>query len=129
MDEVWKSIKGYEKDYAISNMGRLYSKKSDMIMKPMTATNGYLVACLWKNNHQKKHLIHRLVANAFLENPQNLREINHKDENKLNNLVTNLEWCTHKYNMNYGKIREKISKANKGKTAWNKGLKGGKKDV
>ena len=114
MIEKWKDIVGYENKYQISNFGRL--RNANGIMKPMTATNGYLVACLWKNNKQKKFVLHKLVAQAFLENPNNYKEVNHIDENKTNNRADNLEWCSHKYNMNYGSIKEKISKANSGKT-------------
>ena len=113
--EIWKDIVGYENKYQISSWGRL--RNTNGMMKPMIASNGYLVACLWKNNKQRKFVMHRLVAQAFLENPQNYKEINHIDEDKTNNRVENLEWCSHKYNMNYGKLKEKISKANSGKTA------------
>lgn len=113
--EIWKDIVGYENKYQISSWGRL--RNTNGIMKPMFASNGYLVACLWKNNKQRKFVMHRLVAQAFLENPQNYKEINHIDEDKTNNRVENLEWCSHKYNMNYGTLKEKISKANSGKTA------------
>ena len=112
--EILKDIDGYENKYKISSWGRLINCKT--IMKPMVATNGYLVACLWKNGKQNKYLIHRLVARAFLENPNKYKEINHIDENKTNNKVENLEWCSHKYNMNYGNTKSKISKANIGRT-------------
>ena len=121
MKEKWKEIKGYEGKYWISNYGRL--KNKEQIMKPMASTNGYLIACLWKNNIQKKIVLHRLVAEAFIPNPENKPQINHKDENKENNKVDNLEWCTHKYNMNYGSVKQKISEKTKGRTAWNKGKK------
>ena len=115
MNERWKDIKGYEGKYQISTTGRLKSVKSNLIMKPMVALNGYLIACLWENNRQRKITIHRLVANAFIPNLNNLPEINHIDEDKTNNRVENLEWCTHKYNMNYGNVGKKISVANSGK--------------
>lgn len=111
MIEKWEEIPNYENKYWISNYGRIKNKTK--IMKPMVATNGYLVACLWKNNKQSKILIHRLVAKIFIENPNNYEEVNHIDENKENNNVNNLQWCSHKYNMNYGNIKNKISKANK----------------
>lgn len=78
-----------------------------MIMKPMVATNGYLIACLWKNGKQRKFGIHRLVAAAFVPNPNNYKEVNHKDEDKTNNNANDLEWCSHKYNMSFGNVREK----------------------
>ena len=121
MIEKWLPVPDYEEKYWISNLGRL--KNNKQIMKPMVATNGYLIACLWKNNKQKKFVIHRLVANVFIDNPNNYKEVNHLDEDKTNNRVDKLEWCSHKYNMNYGKVREKISKSKIGKEPWNKGLK------
>lgn len=121
MIEKWTEIPNYENKYWVSTFGRL--KNKEKIMKPMVATNGYLIACLWKNNKQKKFVIHRLVAKAFIPNPNNYTEINHIDEDKTNNNINNLEWCNHKYNMNYGNIKEKISKSNKGKKPWNIGIR------
>lgn len=115
MEEIWEDIEGYKGEYAISNLGRIKSIKNNIVMKPMLATNGYLVACLWHNGKQKKIVIHRLVAQAFVPNPNNYNEVNHIDENKTNNKADNLEWCTHKYNMNYGDIKHKISQGNIGK--------------
>ncbi len=115
MTEVWKDIDGYEGEYQVSNLGRVRSLKSSIVLKPMVATNGYLVVCLWKDNVQRKYCIHRLVALAFIPNPENLSDVNHIDEDKKNNVVSNLEWCTHLYNMNYGNVRKLISERNKGK--------------
>ena len=114
MTEMWKDILGYEGKYYISCLGRLKNSKG-VFLRPMKCTNGYLVASLWKNNQQQKILVHRLVACAFLDNPKGYTEVNHIDEDKTNNAVSNLEWCTHRYNMNYGHVREKIKKAKKGK--------------
>lgn len=114
MKEQWKDIPEYEGKYYISNFGRLKNNKG-LIMKPMICTNGYLAACLWKNNKQRKFLIHRLVADAFLENINGYSEINHIDEDKTNNAVINLEWCTHLYNMNYGSVKKRISTSKMGK--------------
>lgn len=132
--EMWKDIKDYEGRYQISSYGRLkslarllknrngYYLTKEKIMLPMKSTNGYLVACLWENGKQKKRLIHKLVAEHFIPNPNNYTEINHIDEVKSNNKVENLEWCNHAYNMNYGNTRNKISESRKGITPWNKGL-------
>lgn len=114
MIEEWKDIKGYEGKYFISNFGRL-KNQNGLIMKPMKCSNGYLTACLWKNNCQRKILIHRLVADAFISNPLGFSDVNHLDENKENNIYTNLEWCTHLYNMNYGHVKEKIGSKNRGR--------------
>lgn len=117
MIEKWVDIKGYENKYAISNFGRIKSIKANLIMKPMKCTNGYLCACLWKNNRQKKILVHRLVALHFISNPENYEDVNHIDENKENNRVDNLQWCSHSFNMNYGNVKIKIGNANRGKKA------------
>ena len=127
-NEVWKDIDGYDGKYQVSNLGQIrstHSGKKDriIILKPMVQKNGYLYVALWKNNKKKNKLIHRLVALAFVDNPHNYPEVNHKDENKENNISGNLEWCEHIYNMNYGEVKEKISKGNIGKVSWNKGLK------
>ena len=116
MQEIWKTIEECE-DYQISNMGRIKSFKNDKvngkIMKPYKTTNGYLQIDLSLDGRKRKnrlHLaIHRLVAKAFIPNPDNLPQVNHKDEDKTNNCVTNLEWCTNEYNSNYGIYRNAIN--------------------
>lgn len=109
--EIWKDIKGYEGLYQVSTYGRVKNKK--LIMAQKTNKDGYLTIRLSKNGTKKDYIVHRLVAQAFIENKDNLPQINHKDENKLNNNVDNLEWCTCSYNINYGnrnkKMAEKIS--------------------
>lgn len=111
--EVWKDIDGYDGKYQVSNLGKVRSigKNRIITLKPMTQKNGYLYVALWKDNKKKNKLIHRLVALAFVDNPNDYPEVNHKDENKENNEAKNLEWCEHLYNMNYGEIKEKISNA------------------
>ena len=106
MEEVWKDIEEYEGLYQVSNLGRVKSlnynnTKKEKIIKTLN-NRGYLKVILCKNNECKNFLIHRLVANAFIENPNNYNEINHIDECKTNNIVNNLEWCNRKYNINYG---------------------------
>lgn len=114
--EYWKPVVGYEGLYEVSNWGRVKSLprngtvKYARILKFHTNRQGYLQVGLCKNNKLKIFLVHRLVAEAFLPNPDNLPEVNHKDENKTNNSVDNLEWCDAKYNHNYGTINERISK-------------------
>ena len=98
MQEVWKDIKGYEGLYQISNTGKVKGLKRNKVLKPILQRSGYYYVDL----QRKRRLVHRLVAEAFIDNPDNLPEVNHKDENKLNNSVENLEWCDSKYNANYG---------------------------
>lgn len=103
--EEWKPIAGYEGLYEVSNLGRVRSLKRNntlgKTLKPLTDRDGYYQITLSKNNVRVTKKVHRLVAIAFIENPNNYPVINHKDENKQNNCVENLEWCTVKYNTNY----------------------------
>ncbi len=112
MKEIWKPILGYENLYNISNLGNAFSIKNNRNIKPTKNSKGYLMVGLCKNKKRKSCLVHRLVAKAFIDNPSNLPEINHKDENLSNNAASSLEWCTHKYNMNYNNLskRAKIKK-------------------
>lgn len=102
-------VKGYEGLYAISNCGEVWSYRKNIFLKPFLA-RGYFKVRLCKDGNNKQVLVHRLVAETFLPNPQNLPQINHKDENKQNNCVGNLEWCDTKYNINYGRHNEKVAK-------------------
>lgn len=111
-NETWKAIDGYE-EYLVSNFGRVKSMKrnKEKILKPVKdKKRGYLHVCLSKNNKGCNFLIHRLVAQAFLDNCRNYPQVNHKDENKENNCIDNLEYCTNEYNVNYGTRKERISK-------------------
>ena len=112
MDEIWRDIEGYEGLYKISNKGRVKSlyKGSERILKLWDNGRGYLRVYLTKENTSKYIRVHRLVARAFIPNPHNLPEVNHKDENKKNNYVENLEWCDRRYNVNYGSRNERVSK-------------------
>ena len=114
--EIWKEIEGYDGQYLISNYGQVFSKKSNRCLKPHLNSSGYLQANLWKNNQGKHVFIHRLVAIYFIDNPDNLPQVNHKDENKKNNNVENLEWCNNSYNNLYGTkgIRQSESYLNSG---------------
>ena len=111
--EIYKDIEGYENLYQISNLGNVKSlgndkKRKEKVLKPFNTTKGYLQVELFKNGNGKKYFIHRLVAEAFIPNPNNYPIINHKDENPLNNNISNLEWCTSEYNNNYGTHNKKI---------------------
>jgi hypothetical protein len=102
MEEEWRDIVGYEGLYQVSNLGRVKSLfRYKKLLKPRIMQQYYSV-CLWKDKKPKHMRVHRLVGMAFIPNPNDYPCINHKDENKLNNCVDNLEWCTHKYNANYG---------------------------
>lgn len=105
-----KDIKGYEGLYAITPEGEVYGYKRRRFLKPASEKNGYLRVCLCRDGEMKWYLVHRLVAEAFIPNPENLPQVNHKDENKTNNCLQNLEWCDAKYNNNYGTHIEKIKK-------------------
>ncbi len=118
MEEIWKDIKDFEGLYQISNLGRVKSLEridksnhlvKEKILKIFKTRNGYLKVVLCKNGKQKNYDIHRLVAQAFITNPDNLPQVNHKDENKENNCVWNLEFCSCSYNTNYGTRNQKVS--------------------
>jgi len=130
MEEVWKDIEGYEGMYQVSNFGsvrsldRLYESKirnnnyivrRGINLKSTPDKDGYLKINLSKNRTRKYHFVHRLVALVFIPNPNSFPIINHKDGNKTNNFANNLEWCTYKYNSNYGECRQKISNSKKKK--------------
>ena len=124
MEEVWKDVVGYEGLYQVSSLGQVRScerivKRKDygdvlrpqQILKQYDNGTGYLRVVLYNNEHKSKKLyVHRLVADVFVKNPFGLPNINHKDENKYNNNASNLEWCTQKYNINYGTRTEKMRK-------------------
>lgn len=108
---IFKEIIGYEGLYQISNYGDIKNKKGKLL-KPQIK-RGYYQIGLRKNGHRKWHQVHRLIAQAFILNPNNLPQINHKDENKLNNNLDNLEWCSVLYNNIYGTRLERVSNTNK----------------
>lgn len=110
MKEIWKDIKDYEGLYQVSNLGRVKRVKTDRILKPSKQIHGYLLVNLYKNNVSAKKRIHRLVAQAFISNSENKPQVNHIDENKTNNVVSNLEWVTSKENINHGTHNERVSK-------------------
>ena len=108
-----KDIAGYENIYGITSCGKVWSYKNKKFLKPKCEKNGYLRVQLCKDGQRKMYRLHRLVAQAYLPNPENLPQVNHKDENKANNCLQNLEWCDQKYNHNYGTINERISNSHK----------------
>lgn len=130
MEEIWKDIKGYEGWYQVSNLGRVRSLDryvngngiscdfqfmKGKILKGIPDKLGYIRVNLRRNASYNIRLVHQLVAEAFIDNPDNLPYINHKDEHPENNVVDNLEWCTPKYNVNYGTSIERSSR-----TKWRK---------
>lgn len=124
MEEIWKDIVGYEGLYQVSNFGRVRSLDrfvkgshnnlkpvKGKILNPEKTQFGYLqVSLSRKNLKHKRFKVHRLVADSFIANPFNLPQINHKDEDKMNNRVDNLEWCDSFYNQNYGTCGERKHK-------------------
>ena len=103
-------IKGYEGLYAVTSCGKVWSYQNNRFLKPFL-TRGYFRVRLYKYNSSKQFFVHRLVAMAFFPNySKKLSQINHKDENKINNCVGNLEWCNAKYNINYGNHNKRVSR-------------------
>ncbi len=127
MQEQWKDINGFEGKYQISNFGRVksldrkvlqfngiydsYRLYKGKILKKFTSNRGYEKVILYDKKGKKTVNVHRIVAEAFIPNPKNLPQVNHIDENKRNNCISNLEWCDSKYNINYGSRNQKTSKA------------------
>lgn len=120
--EVWEPVVGYEGFYEVSNQGRVrgverevyhgngtYRRQPSKILRANPEGGGYLQVGLYKDGTMVKRKIHRLVAIAFLDNAQNLPEVNHVDENKRNNTLSNLEWCTRKENENHGTKRARAA--------------------
>ena len=139
MKEIWKDIKDFESYYQISNLGRIrsvtrkakvkilnndYRTIKGQLLSPAKTKDGYLKVSLSKEHKRYYFKVHRLVAQTFIPNPNNYPCVNHKDENKSNTGVDNLEWCTIKYNCNYGSRNSKIynkTSFKKGHIPWNKG--------
>lgn len=119
MEEIWKDISGYEGIYQVSSLGRVRSLDRigrqgrflhGQILRGYVGRQGYRYVTLKDGKAREKTMkVHRLVATAFIKNPNNFPQINHKDENKTNNHVDNLEWCTQSYNMNYGTALERAA--------------------
>lgn len=123
MKEIWKAVSGFEGFYEVSNKGnvrsldRTVTRKDGVVVSfkgkrllPRLNQDGYLQIQISKGDKIKTIRVHRLVADTFLPNPSSMPEVNHKDEDKTNNAVTNLEWCSHKYNSRYGTRGERIAR-------------------
>lgn len=121
-DEIWKPIPGYEGYYDVSNRGRVrslvrkskygvLSERKTPRINSMSNRRGYYMTWLYKEGEGKHWLVHRLVALAFIPNPNNLPFVNHKDENPKNNRFDNLEWCSRQYNNNYGNRLKRVAKS------------------
>ena len=108
-------IKGYEGKYAITKDGQVWSHKREKFLKPETTNCGYLRVGLSKDGALKHYSLHRLVAEAYLPNPNNLPQVNHKDHDRTNNNVENLEWCTQEYNNAYSNCVEAMAATHKKK--------------
>ena len=112
MEEMWKDIDGYAGKYQVSNLGNV-RRTGKWALKPQFRGNGYLFVWLYDgHNHARKVSVHRLVANAFIPNPDGLSEVNHLDERKQNNKADNLAWCSHRENCVYGGRSKRIVEAN-----------------
>lgn len=118
--EIWKDVQGYEGRYQISSFGRVkvlpfwHNNRfggymtQEHIINGRIGRKGYRYVALKKDNEVKEFKVHRLVALHFIQNPYGYPQVNHKDENKLNNCMSNLEWCTNQYNANYGTRTDRI---------------------
>lgn len=107
---MWKDIEGYEGLYQVSTLGRVKNSRTGRVLKVGKIGNGYLIVNLYKDGKRTNYKVHRLVAQAFIPNPQNKPQVNHIDEDKENNYVENLEWSTAKENNNHGTRTLRMSK-------------------
>jgi hypothetical protein len=116
---IWKDIDGYEGLYKISNDAKVWNCKRKMFQKKSLGTHGYRFVNIGKDGKRSNPLIHRLVAAAFIPNPDNKPYINHKDGHKLNNKLENLEWCTHKENICHAVAMQLKPSMKGGSNYWN----------
>ena len=109
-NEIWKTIEEFD-NYEVSTLGRVRNIETGKVLKPTLNGSGYYKVGLFKQNKRYTRNIHRLVATEFIANPENYPCINHRDEDKTNNSIENLEWCSYQYNNNYGTRLERAAKA------------------
>ena len=114
---VWLPVLGFEGVYEVSSLGQVRNQKGEILKQGIKRTpcTCYKVVHLWKDGAYYTKYVHRLIAEAFIPNPNNLPMINHKDEDGTNNLISNLEWCTREYNVNYGTAKERRAKKIRGR--------------
>lgn len=120
--EIWKDVVGYEGYYEVSNTGKVRNSQTGHILSP-GLSQGYHYVVLCRHGDRRNKQVNRLVAEAFIDNPENHPIVNHKNEVKTDNVVDNLEWCTYSYNNTYGNAPTHRSESLKGQRAWNKGKK------
>lgn len=108
---MWKQIVGYENNYQVSDTGQVRNKATKKIIKPYSNSKGYQIVTLSKNGLTKKMRVHRLVAQAYLDNPENLPDVNHRDYDRTNNCADNLEWMGRKENVQYSSRNGNFVKA------------------
>lgn len=124
MEEVWKNIDGYNGEYQVSNMGRVYSVKNRMLLKESFNKDGYVLIALYNNGNRRGCSLHRLVAKEFILNTENKPEVNHKDLNKTNNRADNLEWVTKVENMRHAVENGKFQMSDERKSELSKRFSG-----
>ena len=114
---AWMPVLGFEGLYEVSGLGQVRNQKGEILKQGIKRTpcTCYKVVHLWKDGVYYTKYVHRLIAEAFIPNPDNLPMVNHKDEDGTNNLICNLEWCTREYNVNYGTAKERRAKKIRGR--------------
>lgn len=112
MNEIWKNIKGFN-DFEVSNLGRVRNARLGLVKSQRSTPTGYKIVDLKENGQRHTRYVHRLVAEAFIENLSDHPQVNHKDENKENNHSGNLEWCSVAYNNSYNERAKRVGQHHK----------------